>query len=259
MKSREGLPSARALCYTDAVSALSQSGRWWLAGAVALLGLLPVGGAATPWLWAGATTLGLVGAVVAGSGPWRRRALATAGLAGFGFMVWFVLNVAARNVITAGELAIEKQAVSFLRTVLWAQDKHVELHGRAGTLDELTRDGTLLGPEFRPQANGYGVVGAYAYDIFVSNDAERPADFLAYAWPVEAGRGGGRMFCVDRHENLMMRDARPQPQALERPSSTACLAPGAAVGDRPLGGVGADGAVWSRWKGRETRRAKGGT
>lgn len=241
------------------MSALSHSSRWWLAGALALLGLLPIGGASVPWLWAGATTLSLVGAVVTGPGPWRSRALALSGLAGVGFMVWFVLNVAARNVVTAGELAIEKQAVSFLRTVLWAQDKHTELHGRAGTLGELTRDGTLLGPEFRPREAGYGVVGAYAYDVFTSPDPSRPAEFLAYAWPVEAGRGGGRMFCVDRHENLMMRDARPQPQALERPKNTACLAPGAEVGDRPEGGVGADGAVWSRWKGRETRRAKSGT
>jgi len=241
------------------VPALSHSGRWWLAGALALLGLLPIGDAAAPWLWAGATTLALVGAMVAGPGSWRHRSLVLAGVAGSGFMVWFVLNVAARNVVTAGELAIEKQAVSFLRTVLWAQDKHTELHGRAGTLDELTRDGTLLGPEFRPRVLGYGVVGAYAYDVFPSPDPRRPADFLAYAWPVEQGRGGGRMFCVDRNEHLMMRDARPEAQALERPKSTACLAPGAAVGDRPEEGVGADGAVWARWKGRETRRAKSGT
>lgn len=225
--------------------------------AVTLLAALPFATALAPWLWAGAMGAAVFAAVLGPAGGFRRLALAVGGSALLGLLVWFTLNVAARNVVTAGELAIEKQAVSFLRTFIWAQDKHVELHGRAGTLDELTRDGTLLGPQFKPGSAGYGVVGAYAYDVAVSTDPARPSEYLAYAWPVETGRGGGRMFCINRHEDVFLREARPLPHALERPKATACLAPGAVLGERPVDGVATDGAAWSRWKGRETRRARG--
>lgn len=196
----------------------------------------------------------------------------------------FTVRVAVPNIVSAGNSANHGLAASTLRTLLWAEDQLVAKAGRVGTLGELAGrvpvagapplEVPLLRAELAPLAAGVSVFSGYAYRIYVEGEGGEPATdgqgrpragarhFLAYAWPVLPGKSGLSLYCLNEHEDIFQAQvaARPEPYSgLQRqPAWNACLAPGAKLGDRPVEGVGADGARWTRWKGRPTRRAKQG-
>lgn len=204
--------------------------------------------------------------------------------AGMVLLTVFTVRVAVPNIVSAGNSANHGLAASTLRTLLWAEDQLLEKAGRVGTLGELAGrvpvagaaplEVPLLRAELAPLEAGVSVFSGYAYRIYVEGEGGVPATdgrgrakagarhFLAYAWPVLPGRSGLTVYCLNEREDIFQAEiaARPEPYAgLQRqPAWNACLAPGAALGDRPVEGVGGDGARWSRWKGRPTRRAKQG-
>ncbi|MCA9545536.1 MAG: hypothetical protein KC613_14125 [Myxococcales bacterium] len=238
-------------------------------GAIALLGAFV---AATAGLaWPGRRT------------PWARRLgwgvvilaplLATTG---------FTIRVAAPNVVAAGQNAAGRMAVASLRTLLWAQDRFIERHGRAGLLAELagTRpDGLKLpvpvvrGPyrQLTPTATGQAASdGGYLFQVWVVDPSGKtwgdggplpPAGARAWracAWPQAKGTTASFAYCVDQHDDVVQTDnagAHQGYSGLERPmpADAPTTAP---PGLRLLPGTGADGGEWGWWRGKQTRRSK---
>lgn len=197
----------------------------------------------------------------------------------------FTVRVAVPNIVSAGNSANHTLAVSTLRTLLWAEDTFARQTGRAGTLVELAGQvpagpglppaTALLRAELAPLEGGISVFSGYAYRIYVADAEGRGLvdpratgaagnrAFVAYAWPVLPGKSGLRVYCLNEHEDILEADlaARTPPYAgFDRPPGwNACLAAGARLGARLVPGPGGDGATWRQWKGRPTRRARGGT
>jgi len=217
----------------------------------------------------------------------RRAGWAASIGAGVALGIVFTVQVAAPNIIVAGQKAAGRQAVATLRTLLWAQDQAVAGHGRAGTIGQLAgvrdmRDGRpldvplLRDPFKRLQRGKSGAVvdfGGYVYQMWIFGpDGARSTDaqpgeaptvvpdgavrWLAYAWPSNPGTTGYRAFCINRYEDILeavdgSRYAGPD----DPPAWDACVT-GAAATDRLVEGVGRDGGAWNRWRGKETRRGK---
>lgn len=246
--------------------------------------LLTAIGALVPegfWLCLPATALALLVVFRPAEGqPVPPRSLVTAALCApvLVLLTVFTVRVAVPNIVSAGTAANDALAASTLRTLLWAEDQMVLQTGRAGTLAELAaitplEDGRplpapLLRAEMFPLAQGLSVLSGYAYRIDVSEGGGRAGQngrhFIAYAWPVLPGRSGRRIYCLNEHEDIFGADISASPASVplyagfsHQPAWSACLPPGARFGDRPVGGVGGDGGVWQRWKGRPTRRARG--
>lgn len=207
--------------------------------------------------------------------------------AGLALGIAFTVQVAAPNIVVAGQKAAGRQAVATLRTLLWAQDQSVEAHGRAALVGELSAargfgaghplDVPLLRDPFRrlkPGARG-GVVdfGGYTYQMWVFGpDGARftdaapggpptavPAgavDWLAYAWPTDPGTTGYRAFCINRYEDILEATDGGRYAGAERPPPWDACVTGAGPTARLGEGEGRDGGTWKRWRGKETRRGR---
>lgn len=217
----------------------------------------------------------------------RRAAWAVTVGAGLALGIAFTVQVAAPNIVVAGQKAAGRQAVATLRTLLWAQDQAVRDHGRAGLVGELSSaramgdgrplDVPLLRDPFKrlkPGATGAVVdFGGYTYQMWIFGpDGARYTDavpgqaptavpagavrWLAYAWPSDPGTTGYRAFCINRYEDILEAvDGARYAGADSPPPWDACI-----TGDGPearlVEGTGGDGGVWKRWRGKETRRGK---
>ena len=217
----------------------------------------------------------------------RRAGWASAVGAGLALGVAFTVQVAAPNIVVAGQKAAGRQSVATLRTLLWAQDQAVKDHGRAAVIGELSGyrgmgDGAalpvpLLRDPFRrmkPGARG-GVIdfGGYTYQMWVfgpdgaaytdARPGETPTvvpkgavDWIAYAWPSNPGATGYRAFCLNRYEDILeAEDGVRYAGADNPPPWDACLT-GEGPTARLVEGTGRDGGVWKRWRNKETRRGK---
>lgn len=200
----------------------------------------------------------------------------------------FVMRMAAPNVVSAGMRASERAAVSTLRTLVWAQDRMIQRHGRAGLLGELTGargvggeapglplvQGALRRLESGPHGE-VGTAGGYHYVVYVLGEDGRPLGgppgapragarrWIAYAWPSGHGVSGRAAFCVNQHEDILQtaNDAPGQGYDGTRrmPAWDACVTSPTPPGEMPAflePGVGADGGRWVRWRGTLTRRAR---
>ena len=248
-----------------------------------LMGLLS---AAVAGLFAETTIVGFIApAVLFAIALWRKGAVAAPGLRAINLwglvgcvaalLVGFTLRVAAPNIVVAGQLASGKAAVSTLRTILWGQDRALDQTSTVLPLSELTGETRgLLDRNLRPDSDGVARTGGYAYAVYtrdaqgkVTRTALEPGKgktFLAYAWPLVVGATGLRMYCLNEFEDILEADAPqlapksgPSKREPAPPAFDACLSPGADFGERPREGVGADGATWRLWKGRQTERARG--
>ncbi len=256
---------------------------------LALLGLALLGaGAPFVWGWGG---VALVGATAAGvmavrrgpaSAPVRIAAWTAALGAPLVGLTAFTLNMAAPNVVTAGQKAAERMAVASLRTLLWAQDRFIEAHGRAGLLAELggaRADGAplptpLVRPAYRalqPTPTGQAATdGGYHYQVWVVDQGGRawadggplpPAGARAWracAWPQTRGATAGAVFCINQVEDILQSDNQAPNQGYDGltrpPAADACV--GTPASPRLTPGVGRDGGTWAYWRGKRTRRAK---
>lgn len=240
---------------------------WMLAAAVALI----AAGAAFTAGWV-LNLPAVVLAIAALRARTPRRGLAWTVLvtALMSLLTTFTVRVAVPNIVSAGNAASDKVAVSTLRTFLWAEDEYTKRHGRPGTLLELAAPLTLpngetqpapwLNLELRPLPQGLTVFSGYAYAIHVLPG--KSGHYLAYAWPVLPGKSGTKVYCLNEREDIFESDSAaitPPYESLQRqPAWNACLPPGAKPGDRPAEGPGGDGVTWRRWKGKMTRRAREG-
>lgn len=230
--------------------------------------------------------LGILALVRSQRGPMRTVAWAATIGAGLALLIAFTVHVAAPNIIIGGQKAAGRQAVTTLRTLLWAEDQLITSHGRAGTIGELAGarglgDGPPIAPPLlrtpfmRLVPGEHGEVvdfGGFTFAIHVltaegavtdgrATEGRRqvPAgavDYLAYAWPTVPGQSGYTTYCLNRYEDILERqgDAGYAGPA-KAPAWDACVT-GSAPAGRLGEGVGRDGAVWKRWRGQETRRGK---
>ncbi len=217
----------------------------------------------------------------------RRAGWAAAVGGGLALGIVFTVQVAAPNIVTAGQKAAGRQSVATLRTLLWAQDQAVKDHGRAAVIGELSGyrgmgDGAalpvpLLRDPFRrlkPGATG-GVVdfGGYIYQMWiVGPDGARYTDarpgeaptvvprgavhWLAYAWPSNPGATGYRAFCINRYEDILEAEDGVRYAGADNPPPWDACITGGGIEKRLVEGVGGDGGVWKRWRGQETRRGR---
>lgn len=214
----------------------------------------------------------------------RRAAWAAIVGSSVALLIAFTLEFAAPNIVIAGQKAAGRQAVSTMRTVLWAQDQLIKTKGRAGLIGELSGaagfDGgpplspPLLRPPFRTLAQTprgqVADVGGYIFAMWVltpsgpvTDTEPRPTidaghiDWLLYAWPSRPGETGYRSFCINRFEDIMELEAGgPSYAGLEQtPDWDACVT-GADPAGRLADGVGRDGGTWKRWRGKQSRRSK---
>lgn len=255
-----------------------------LSTAIALV-LLGVGApfAGTWGLWAlgAAAILGLFaasrGSSLAPAPRWAARGVAV--IAPLVLLAAFTARTAAPNVVIAGQKATERMAVASLRTLVWAQDKFIELHGRAGLIGELSGaqgvDGgppvpvPLLRPPFRalkPTPVGQAAAfQGYLFSVHVgeATDGRGPVPagarpWVACAWPIERGVSAAAAFCVNQDEDIVQtaNDAAEQGyDGWRRPVTPGAWKTGA-HGDRLRPGTGADGGAWTWWRGKQTRRSK---
>lgn len=217
--------------------------------------------------------------------PARRAAWAAAVGGGLALGIAFTVQVAAPNIVVAGQKAAGRQAVATLRTLMWAEDQMIRDHGRAGTLAEMSGvrpvgdaplDVPLLRDPFRRVKAGAtgGVVdfGGYTYQVWVltpdgpRTDAAPDAppvaiprgavDWLAYAWPTVPGTTGYRAFCINRYEDILELTAGPTYAGPATPPAWDACVTGPAPAGRLADGTGRDGGTWTRWRGKETRRSR---
>lgn len=217
----------------------------------------------------------------------RRAAWAATVGGGLALGIVFTVQVAAPNIVVAGQKAAGRQAVATLRTLLWAQDQAVKDHGRAALVGELVGvrgmgDGPpldvplLRDPFKRLKAGASGAVvdvGGYTYQMWVlgpdgarytdARPGEPPVsvppgavDWLAYAWPTNPGTTGYRAFCINRYEDILEADDGVRYAGADNPPPWDACVTGASPTDRLVEGAGRDGGAWKRWRGKETRRGK---
>lgn len=228
-----------------------------------------------------AFVIGIVAIRRAPRGPLRTTAWAATVGAGLALSIVFTVRVAAPNIVIAGQKAAGRQAVATLRTLLWAEDQLITRHGRAGTIGELAGarglgdapplDAPLLRPPFMrlvPGARGEVVdFGGFTYAIYVltpdgavtDGRGAVPAgavDYLAYAWPTEPGRTGYQSYCLNRYEDILEREGDAGYAGTANPPAWDACVTGPAPAGRLGDGTGRDGAIWRRWRGKETRRGK---
>ncbi len=250
-----------------------------LAVLLAGVGLPSAGGwgALAAALGAGAAVMALARGA---SGPTRIAAWFLAVGVPFVLLTLFTLRIAAPNIIIAGQKAAERTAVSTLRTVLWAEDEMVRRRRRAGLFAELSGarpvepplPAELLRETFaRFEAGAHGPIvqfAGYHFQIYVLTSDGAVTDggqvppgaleWVAYAWPVRRGHTGFAAFCINRHEDIL-ETANDQGYSgpARAPAFDACLAADRPA-DRLVDGTGGDGAAWSRWRGKRTRRSREG-
>lgn len=197
--------------------------------------------------------------------PARAAGLAVLVAAPLVLVAAFVIRHGAENLVTAGQKAAGKSAVASLRTLLWAEDRAVERHGRAALLAELVRD-DLMRPEYGQLTGNAVTVGGYTYAVYVrtpdgattDGGAPPPAgalEWIAYAWPASLGASGTTAFCLNRYEDILQTDNATQGYdgAHKVPAWDACVADRASP--RLTEGTGGDGARWTWWQGKRTRRS----
>jgi hypothetical protein len=180
-------------------------------------------------------------------------------------MVRFIVSEAVPGIVGGGRLAVEDEAVSRLRDVLFAEDAmrraawidpdHDGI-GSAASLSELCGGppergqperatpvlhcGELVPTRLGPAARS----GAYLYTLCLPltgggwsaregtvDDELAERRFVAYAWP-DAGGSFERSFFIDEHENIRVVESRGAPASCE-----------AALG----------GAAWPAWKNKKPR------
>jgi hypothetical protein len=250
--------------------------------ALALLGLgAPFASTWGPGPLAGAMLLGIYAAFRSRclSPAARWTAWAVAAVAPLALLTTFTVNMAAPNVVSAGQKATERMAVASLRTMVWAQDQFIKRYGRAGLIGELVGaqgvDGgppipaPLLRPPYRdlratPRGHAAPFQG-YVFAVHAGGATDQrgaiPAgttQWTTCAWPQDKGVSAAAAFCINQDEDII-RTANGAPNQGYNGWQTA-PAPGAWItgthGHRLRPGTGADGGQWTWWRGKRTRRSK---
>lgn len=188
----------------------------------------------------------------------------------------FTVRMAAPNVVSAGQKATERMAVSQLRTLVWAQEQFVRGAGRAGLIDEMAglRPSPLSAPVLRPTfqrqlpvpGGAAAGVSGYAFRVFIvgpdgaiytdggATDVPPGAThWIAYAWPEKRGVSANAVFCVNAAEDVLQSANPTGYDGITRvPGLDACPQ----KNGRLVPGKGGDGADWVIWRGERTRRAR---
>lgn len=230
-------------------------------------------------MWIGiiiAAAVLLLGGIVGVRAGWKNLGWTGVAVGGLLLVGLFTIRMAAPNVVTAGQKATERMAVSQLRTLLWAQEQFVTHAGRAGTIAEMSgaQPSPLSAPVLRPTfqrmvevpGGRAALVSGYAFRVYVrgpngtlyTDGGPLPptgaTDWIAYAWPEKRGLSAGVAFCINASEDILQTDNAIQQYdgAGKTPMAHACPRAGA----RLVPGKGGDGADWDYWRGKRTRRAK---
>ncbi|MEE9392219.1 MAG: hypothetical protein V3W41_06915 [Planctomycetota bacterium] len=104
----------------------------------------------------------------------------------------------------------EGNAIEDLRALVRVQTAYRNSHSRFGFLDELdeSQTGWRVYPRRRGESGPSAIRGGYCLALYLSSDAgeemglvtgEKPRDdfWIAYAWPLEFGLTGRRLFSID--------------------------------------------------------------
>lgn len=224
-----------------------RSARRWI-GPLALV--LAAVAAAWPWLALPATLIVVLAAVIT-DGRMRLAVAIAGGLLSLAAFTRFAIEIAAPNIVAAGQRSAEEKAVSRLREIRWAEERARESRGAFVDLGALVGSIMQAAPFERVGDGVYRSEGfVYAVDSTAAGDR-----FVAYAWPAERGKGGHRAFALTidpnadpkRRELICEIDDPRYSGPSTRPAPDAALTAGGACGS------GSDGAAWRLW---ERRRRK---
>ena len=179
--------------------------------------------------------------------------------------VTYMRDYGIANIVSAGQRASARIAVSTLRTILWAQDHCQRSLGRACRLQELNGEerpeglpGVPLRLEFRgvieaTEAQETVQIGSYRYRVYhppAGAEGIERRRWIAYAWPIrERGRP---LYCINEREVILEGENQP-PYDEAGPAKGACRN---AEGTPQLDGPGQDGRPWRRWRGKSSRRLR---
>ena len=246
--------------------------------------LLALAAAAVAALWpplAPVAVGGLIIAALRSDGRGRLVLLLGGGLALVG-AGRFAVRYAAPNIVIGGQLSGEEEALSRLREIRWAElasrrggwiDTDGDRGGEYGLLGELLgapgRPGVQLDNPplgsggFHPLGGRVWAAAGYAFTVYLPGADGRPSDgtveprvaahrFVAYAWPVIAGRGGQRIFALDQDDRLCEAPNRDRFAGADRvPPPLAAISPsGPDLCCDPACAGGSADWPWRPWKGR---------
>jgi hypothetical protein len=221
--------------------------RRWIAPLALVLAAIS---AAWPWLALPATLVVVLAVVVTG-GRLRLAVGVAGGLLSLVAFTRFAIEIAAPNIVAAGQRSAEEKAVSRLREIHWAEARARESRGRFVDLGTLV-GGIMQAAPFERVGDGVYRSEGFLYAVESTASGDR---FVAYAWPVERGKGGRRAFALTldptadpkRRELICEIDSPTYSGPRARPALDAALSEGGSCGS------GSDGTAWRLW---ERRRRK---